>query len=256
MIDTGASRRISFLTSDELWTEWQGSPRALLTPDEIDAESHYNFFYGMPVHHFAGIYWGFLWVFRMNDPIHTELVTSRDGIHWRRSPKRVPLIPLGEEGAWDDGMTFGGPHWIEVGDQGWFYYAGHDGGAGCPGSKFVLVPLSGPVTYCFYVENTGDRPGREVVQLYLTDLEADVLRRAIELPTASLADLTEKGALALTTYDLLLRSTEDLASFEAFHAGLIQSLAPMTAASAIGLPFRHASAISNISSITRRLVRT
>jgi hypothetical protein len=128
MIDTGASRRISFLTSDELWTEWQGSPRALLTPDEIDAESHYNFFYGMPVHHFAGIYWGFLWVFRMNDPIHTELVTSRDGIHWRRSPKRVPLIPLGEEGAWDDGMTFGGPHWIEVGDQWWFYYAGHDGG--------------------------------------------------------------------------------------------------------------------------------
>jgi len=64
----------------------------------------------------------------MNDPIHTELVTSRDGIHWRRSPKRVPLIPLGEEGAWDDGMTFGGPHWIEVGDQWWFYYAGHDGG--------------------------------------------------------------------------------------------------------------------------------
>jgi hypothetical protein len=48
MIDTGASRRISFLTSDELWTEWQGSPRALLTPDEIDAGSHYNFFYGMP----------------------------------------------------------------------------------------------------------------------------------------------------------------------------------------------------------------
>jgi hypothetical protein len=40
----------------------------------------------------------------------------------------VPLIPLGEEGAWDDGMTFGGPHWVEVGDEWWFYYAGHDGG--------------------------------------------------------------------------------------------------------------------------------
>ena len=127
MVDTGASRRISFLTSDKLWTEWQGSPRALLTPDEIDAESHHNFFYGMPVHHYAGIYWGFLWVFRMNDPIHTELVTSRDGVHWRRSPKRVPLIPRGEDGAWDDGMTFGGPHWVEVGDEWWFYYAGHDG---------------------------------------------------------------------------------------------------------------------------------
>ena len=128
MIDTGASRRISVLTSDELWAEWQGSPRALLTPDEIDAEQHFNFFYGMPVHHYAGIYWGFLWVFRMNDPIHTELVTSRDGIHWKRSPHRVPLIPLGDEGAWDDGMTFGGPHWVPVGDEWRFYYAGHDGG--------------------------------------------------------------------------------------------------------------------------------
>jgi hypothetical protein len=127
MIDTGASRRISILTSDELWTEWDANPRALLTPDEIDAETNHNFFYGMPVHHYAGIYWGFLWVFRMNDPIHTELVTSRDGIHWKRSPKRVPLIPLGEPQAWDDGMTFGGPHWIEVGDEWWFYYAGHNG---------------------------------------------------------------------------------------------------------------------------------
>jgi len=128
MVDTGASRRISFLTSGELWTGWEGSPKALLTPDEIDADTHHNFFYGMPVHHYAGLYWGFLWVFRMNDPIHTELVTSRDGIHWKRSPRRIPLMAPGEAGAWDDGMTFGGPHWIEVGDQWWFYYAGHDGG--------------------------------------------------------------------------------------------------------------------------------
>lgn len=127
MIDTGASRRISVLTSDKLWAEWEGSPSVLLTPDEKDAESDFNFFYGMPMHHFAGIYWGFLWVFRMNDPIHTELVTSRDGIHWRRSPGRVPLIPRGEEGAWDSGMTFGGPHWVDVEDEWWFYYAGHDG---------------------------------------------------------------------------------------------------------------------------------
>lgn len=127
MVDTGASRRISFLTSDELWTEWNDSPQALLTPDEIDARSHNNFFYGMPVHYHAGIYWGFLWVFRMNDPIHTELVTSRDGIHWHRSPERTPLIPRGADQTWDDGMTFGGPHWVEVEDEWWFYYAGHDG---------------------------------------------------------------------------------------------------------------------------------
>lgn len=154
MIDTGASRRISILKSNELWTEWEGSPRALLTPDEIDAEEDFNFFYGMPMHHYAGIYWGFLWVFRMNDPIHTELLTSRDGIHWKRAPKRVPLIPLGPGGSWDDGMTFGGPHWVEVGKEWWFYYAGHDGGhdskerkaaiglATCPRER--LVSLRGP----------------------------------------------------------------------------------------------------------------
>lgn len=154
MIDTGASRRVSFLTSDELWTEWKGSPQALLTPDGIDSATHHNFYYGMPVHHYAGIYWGFLWVFRMNDPIHTELVTSRDGIHWQRSPQRVSLIPLGEEGTWDDGMTFGGPHWAEVGDEWWFYYAGHDGGHDTEGRKAAvglatcnkerLVGLHGP----------------------------------------------------------------------------------------------------------------
>jgi len=128
MIDTGASRRIARMASPVLWTEWPGMPQNVLIPDELDAEEDYNFFYGMPTHYHAGIYWGFLWVFRMNDPIHTELVTSRDGIHWDRLPKRSALIPLGEEGAWDDGMTFGGPHWVEVGDQWWFYYGGFDGG--------------------------------------------------------------------------------------------------------------------------------
>ena len=154
MIDTGASRRVAMLMHDELWEEWPGSPQSLITPDEIDAQTNHNFFYGMPVHHNAGIYWGFLWVFRMNDPIHTELVTSRDGLHWKRSPDRDPLIPLGAEGQWDDGMTFGGPHWIEVGDEWWFYYVGHDDGhnskqrtpaiglATCP--KERVIGLRGP----------------------------------------------------------------------------------------------------------------
>ena len=60
LLDTGASRRVSYLTNDNLWTKWEGSPTALLTPDEIDAKQHYNFFYGMPVHYHAGIYWGVL----------------------------------------------------------------------------------------------------------------------------------------------------------------------------------------------------
>ena len=141
IIDTGASRRIAMLTSDELWSEtrWTDSaPVALLTPDEVDAETHHNFFYGMPVQYHAGIYWGYLWVFRMNDPIHTELVTSRDGVHWKRSPHRTPLIGLGQDDEWDDGMVFGGPHWIEVGDEWWFYYAGHDGGHNTKGRRAAI----------------------------------------------------------------------------------------------------------------------
>ena len=141
IIDTGASRRISMLTSNELWSEtaWTESPPiALLTPDEVDAETHHNFFYGMPVQYHAGIYWGYLWVFRMNDPVHTELVTSRDGIHWKRSPHRTPLIGLGDTDTWDDGMVFGGPHWIEVNDEWWFYYAGHDGGHNSKGRKAAI----------------------------------------------------------------------------------------------------------------------
>ena len=127
MIDTGASRRVARMAGRELWTEWASNPQNILIPDEQDSQDNYNFFYGMPTHYHAGIYWGFLWVFQMNDPIYTEMVTSRDGVHWERLPARPALIPRGEDGAWDDGMTFGGPHWIEVGDQWWFYYGGFDG---------------------------------------------------------------------------------------------------------------------------------
>lgn len=154
IIDTGASRRVARMVSKELWTDWQGSPQQLLIPDEQDAETHHNFFYGMPVHHYAGVYWGFLWVFRMNDPIHTELVTSRDGIHWTRLPARKPVIPLGEDGAWDDGMNFGGPQWVERGDEWLHFYAGWDGGHQTKdrtggigvaiGRKEGLVSLRGP----------------------------------------------------------------------------------------------------------------
>lgn len=154
IIETGASRRVARLANDELWAEWTGSPQQLLIPDELDAETHHNFFYGMPMHHYAGVYWGFLWVFRMNDPIHTELVTSRDGIHWTRLPNREPLIELGEDGAWDDGMNFGGPHWVERGDEWLHYYAGWDGGHNTKerksgiglaiGRKEGLISLRGP----------------------------------------------------------------------------------------------------------------
>ena len=35
-------------------------------------------------------------------------------------------------------------------------YAGHNGGASCPGSELVIGVLNSPVTYCFVVTNPGD----------------------------------------------------------------------------------------------------
>ncbi len=128
VLDTGASRRVARMASKELWTLWDSEPQTILIPDEVDSESgDFNFFYGMPTRYHAGIYWGFLWPFKMNSDIHTELAWSRDGFHFDRLPSRPKLIERGPDGAWDDGMVFGSPFWVEVGDEWWIYYAGWDG---------------------------------------------------------------------------------------------------------------------------------
>jgi len=134
MLDTGASRRVARFTSDTLWTDWlaKQKPQTVLVPDEIDSATHFNFFYGMPTRYWAGIYWGFLQPFRMNDFVYSELVVSRDGFHFQRLPGRPKLIEYGPDGSWDDEMIFACPSWIEVGDQWWIYYNGWDGPHGTP----------------------------------------------------------------------------------------------------------------------------
>lgn len=127
ILDTGASRRVARMSSPELWTLWKSQPQNILVPDELDAADNFNFFYGMPVRYHAGLYWGMLWPFKMNTDIHTELAWSRDGFQFHRLTNRPQLIPRGDEGEWDDGMTFGSAHWVEVGDEWWIYYAGWDG---------------------------------------------------------------------------------------------------------------------------------
>ncbi len=131
MIDTGASRRVARLSSPKLWSDWLAQPnrwpQTILIPDELDSEKHFNFFYGMPTVYRHGIYWGFLEPFRMNDLIQTELAVSRNGINFHRFAGRLPIIPYGEAGSWDDEMIFASPSWLEVGDQWWIYYTGWDG---------------------------------------------------------------------------------------------------------------------------------
>ena len=127
MLDTGESRRVSRVVGKDLWSKWEGSPQSILIPDELDLAHGFNRFYGMTARVHAGITFGFVWSFKLNTDIWTELAWSRDGLSFERLPTRPRLIDLGPAGAWDDGMVFGSADWIEVADEWWLYYAGWDG---------------------------------------------------------------------------------------------------------------------------------
>lgn len=125
-IDTGESRRIARVTSKELWADWPKDAKNILLPDELDTKNKYHAFYGMPTTVYAGVFFGFLWPFRWNDRIHTELAWSRDGIHFERHPLRPRLVDYGPADSWEDEMVFASS-WVEVGDEWRIYYAGWDG---------------------------------------------------------------------------------------------------------------------------------
>jgi hypothetical protein len=127
ILDTGESRRISMMTSRELWADWINPPQTILAADELDAEKAFCHFYAMMVQRHADIYWGFLHPFKWNTDMLSELCFSRDGIRFDRLPARPRLIDLGTEGAWDSGMTITAYEWVEVGDEWWLYYNGWDG---------------------------------------------------------------------------------------------------------------------------------
>lgn len=126
MIDTGESRRVARIAHKELWSQWPRQAANILLPDELDTANSYHAFYGMPVTVYGGTFFGFLWPFRWNDRIHTELAWSRDGIHFERHPLRPRLLDYGPAGSWDDEMIFA-TSWVEVGDEWRIYYAGWDG---------------------------------------------------------------------------------------------------------------------------------
>lgn len=126
-LNQGESRRVSRISGKDIWQTWSGAPESILIPDELDMERGFNRFYGLSAKRHAGITWGFLWPFKLNTDIVTELTWSRDGWTWQRFPTRPRLLELGPEGAWDDGMVFGSADWQEVGDEWWLYYSGHDG---------------------------------------------------------------------------------------------------------------------------------
>jgi len=120
----GNTRMITRLASPELWSLWDGMADTVLIPDGDDAGR----FYSMPTFLYGGVYWGMLAQFAESpQTIEVELVWSRDGFNWERAPGRPMFIPVGEPGAWDDGMVFAADRVIERGDEWWLYYTGHNG---------------------------------------------------------------------------------------------------------------------------------
>lgn len=115
----GFRRRCVGFTTTNDFESWPAT-RLVLVPDAFDDrwvsdgydENAHTDFYGMSAFAYESMYIGFLWVFRITDgkndgPIFVELVSSQDGEHWtRQESPRSPILPLGPEGAWDDGMIF------------------------------------------------------------------------------------------------------------------------------------------------------
>ncbi|WP_330475548.1 glycoside hydrolase family 3 N-terminal domain-containing protein [Terrabacter sp. C0L_2] len=72
---------------------------------------------------------------------------------------------------------------------------------GAPVVSSSTLPVGGSVTLTVTVTNTGDRPCREVVQLYFRDPVAEVTRPLVELTDWALVDL-EPGQAREVTFDV------------------------------------------------------
>ena len=114
--------------------------RLVMAPDDFDdrwakpGSVQRTHFYVCRVLAYQNMYLGLLSVFRAWDeegyfhgPIFTELVTSRDGIHWlREEGERPPILDCGPAPSWDHGMLDVGSLLV-VGDEMRLYYSGYDG---------------------------------------------------------------------------------------------------------------------------------
>jgi beta-xylosidase len=88
-----------------------------------------------------------------------------------------PLYPFGH------GLTYTSFAWEDV------RYGGYAWGAGPLGLPVAEVPTDGCIEVTLTVRNTGDRPGTEVVQLYVHDPVAQVVRPSIYLAGYTRVDL-------------------------------------------------------------------
>ena len=132
----GFRRRSIGFTSTSDFEHWPPT-ELVLTPDEVDDrwvenDRQRTDFYGLASFPYESMYLGFLWVFRITEgtndgPIHLELVSSRDGIRWKRQEgDRPPILALGPSGSWDGGMLHTATQPLIKGDAINLFYGASD----------------------------------------------------------------------------------------------------------------------------------
>lgn len=135
----GFRRRCVGYSETNVFENWPESTLAFV-PDEFDdrwvtagsTKDAHTDFYGLCGFAYQSMYLGFLWMFPITDgkndgPIFVELATSHDGLQWQREEEpRPPILALGPQGAWDDGMLFTPNHPLVEGDVIKLYYGGFD----------------------------------------------------------------------------------------------------------------------------------
>ena len=133
----GFNRRCVGITATTDFEHWP-SAQLILVPDKTDdywinGGNQRTEFYGLTAFPYQSAYIGFLWIFHITDgkndgPIFCELVSSRDGINWKRQEalngKRLQILPTGPEGTWDAGMVFTTNHPLVEGNIIKMWYGG------------------------------------------------------------------------------------------------------------------------------------
>jgi hypothetical protein len=133
----GFSRRCVGVTATTDFEHWP-SAQLILVPDKADdhwvsGNNQRTEFYGLTAFPYESAYLGFLWIFHISDgindgPIYCELVSSRNGINWVREEtirgERLPILPLGANGTWDQGMIFTTNHPLVENDVVKLWYGG------------------------------------------------------------------------------------------------------------------------------------
>ena len=144
----GFRRRCVGYSETTDFESWPTTKMALV-PDEFDdrwvtEQGQHTDFYGLCAFAYESMYIGLLWLFPITDgkndgPIFVELVSSHDGVKWTRQEKpRIPILPLGKDGEWDDGMLFTTNHPLVEGDTIKLYYGGFDVTHGVGGGNAAI----------------------------------------------------------------------------------------------------------------------